>query len=127
MNRPITSAELIDMLQEENRQLRERIAKLEGGDDAARAIRVFRMSKRQATAFSMLLNRDADRWDLLSATHDDDRQMRLANPEWAINTLIKHMRKRLRAHGIDVESVYGFGYRMTEENRLRARQIMGAV
>ena len=127
MNRALTAQDQIEILREENRQLRERIAKLEGGDDAAKAIRVFRMSHRMAVAFSMLLNRDVSRWDILNATHDDDRQMRLENPDWAINTLIKYMRQRLREHGVDIESVYGFGYRMTEENRAKARKLLEAA
>lgn len=127
MNRPISPQEQIEMLQEENRQLRERIAKLEGGDDADKAIRIFRMSRRMSIAFSMLLNRDVSRWDILNATHDDDRQMRLENPDWAINTLIKYMRQKIRPFGIDIESVYGFGYRMTEENRSRARKLLEAA
>lgn len=127
MNRALTAHDQIEMLREENRQLREIIDRFTNGDDVSKAIRIFRMSRRQATAFVMLLSRDVDRWDILNATHDGDRQMKLENPEWAINTLIKHVRRRLQPFGIIIESVYGFGYRMTEDNRARARKLLVAA
>lgn len=124
MNRALTAQDQIEMLREENRQLRERIAKLQGGDDVAKCIRIFKMSKRQAIAFSMLLNCDANRWDILDATHDDGRQQMLSSAEWAISCLMRHVRNRTRPFGIEIESVYGFGYRMTTENRRLSRQIL---
>lgn len=124
MNAPLSLTDQVDILREENRQLREIIARMAGGDDVANAIRVFRLSRRQATMFAMLLKRDADRWDLLNATHDLDRQARLGQPDWAVNTMIRHIRAKVRPFGIEIESVYGFGYRMDTEMRGRARKAL---
>lgn len=116
------SRERIEILEEENRQLKARIARLCGTDDLFDISTVFGLTKRQATLAGMLISRgEVRRYDFIDEVYDIDRQAMLQSPELSVSTLMKHLRRKLRTFGIEVETVYGFGYRMSEEYRAAAR------
>lgn len=128
MNRPISSAELIDMLREENRQLRDQLAKARGQDDLCRATSVFNLTALQAKVFCLLLSKgEAGKWDLIDACYDINMQAMMGDTELALRCAVKHMRRHIRPHGLDVETIYGIGYRMSDENRAKARKLLEAA
>lgn len=128
MNRALTAQDQIEMLREENRQLRDQLSRLRGGDDLIRAIKAFGLTALQAKVFCLLLSRgEAGKYDLIDACYDLHMQAMMGDTELALRCAIKHMRKHIRPHGLDIETIYAVGYSMSEENRRRARQIMGAA
>lgn len=125
MNKHITAAELIDMLREENRQLRDQIAKITGGDELVAISRAFCCSTLQARVIAYFVHRgEARRETLIDHCYPIERQIEYENPRLAIACLIKHVRKRLRKHGLELTTHYSLGWSMSEAHRSLARRIM---
>jgi DNA-binding response OmpR family regulator len=115
-----TTRDRIEFLEEENRWLRDKIARLEGRDETVRSRLSFGLTKYEAALFSLMLRCGHGTYDALADAIwngiDEPRDL-----FWAIRHHMKRLRKKLRPHGIDFETVYGIGYRMSDEARARAR------
>ena len=114
----------LEILEEENRQLRERIAKLEGRDEIEHARRVFGLTHSEAAMFVLLLRFGSAPYETMADAvyHGQDEP---SDIDWALRTHMKRMRKKTRPLGIDFETVYSMGYRMSDEARKTARLFMG--
>ena len=128
MNRALSIHDQLDMLREENRQLREQLAVARGQDELCRVTRIFSLTALQAKIFCLLLSTgEAGKYELIDGCYDIHMQAMMGDTELALRCAVKHMRRHIRPHGLDVETIYAVGYRMTEENRRRARELMGAA
>ncbi|TJV51129.1 MAG: hypothetical protein E5Y01_16200 [Mesorhizobium sp.] len=126
--RPITARERIEMLEEENRQLKDKIAKLTGRNDANVARKVFGLTEAEAAIVMMLVTCGEAEYGQLQASIYTDRDLvELLDPDWAIRSHMKRIRRKTRLHGIDFETVYGMGYRMSEACRAKARATIAAA
>jgi biotin operon repressor len=125
MNLALSTDDRIDMLREENRQLRDRIARLEGGNMQMVAVKRLGLTALQARIFCLLVQRgEASHEVLIDASYDVHWQAMMGDTMSGLRTAVKHMRKRIRPLGIDVQTIYALGYAMSDQNRARARQIM---
>jgi len=128
MNKHITAAELIDMLREENRQLRDQIAKITGGDELLAVKRAFRCSFLQAKVIAYFIHRGEARRDiLLDHCYPRDAQLHYDGIELALACLIKHVRKRLKKHGLELTTHYSLGWSMSDEHRRQAKQVVAGT
>lgn len=117
--------ERIEELEEETRQLRAVIASLTGQDEAADARSVFGFTAAEASIFMMLTHCGrASYRQLEDAVYSNCRLEHILDPEWAIRSHVKRMRRKIRAFGVEVGTVYQFGYSMSEEMRHRARALI---
>ncbi|ESY89044.1 hypothetical protein X739_00685 [Mesorhizobium sp. LNHC220B00] len=115
----------IEILEEENRQLKATIAKLTGRDDARLARKAFDLTEAEACIFMMLVTCGEAQYGQLQASIYTDRHLvALLDPDWAIRSHMKRIRRKTRPHGIDFGTVYGFGYAMSETCRTKARGIL---
>jgi len=121
----ISARERIEMLEEENRQLRDRIERLTGKDDRMVARRIFGFTEAEAIIFTTLVHcGQTDMVQLEAAIFSEGDLLRLQDTGQAIRSHVKRMRKKMRGFGIDFETVYGFGYSVTEECRAVARRML---
>jgi hypothetical protein len=128
MNRALTAQDHIEMLREENRQLREHIARLTGRDHKQAARRLFNLTDAEACIVMMLVTCGQAEYGALQDSIYSDRVLeRIMDPDWAIRSHMKRIRKKTQPHGVYFETVYSYGYRMTEENRARARKLLEAA
>lgn len=119
------SSERIEILEEENRQLKERIAKLSGHDDAEALQFLFGLTPTESQILALLVHRgsaDYDQLELVSLP--DDRGDRVEDINGAIRSHIKRIRRKVRPHGIDLTTVYEFGYTMSDEMRRATREMI---
>jgi hypothetical protein len=115
----------LDELREENRQLRTRVARLTGYSDVALLRRTFRFTQKQAAIVCLLLNRGiAERSELLDVVYAPEELVMLDNTDFALGSLVKHIRRTLRAHGIDIDTYYALGFGMSDENRAKLRSML---
>lgn len=112
-----------EMLEDENENLRLRIEELERliGLDVEAPI-VFGLTSREACMFGALMARDMCLKEHLMASiygalPDDD----VAEPK-IIDVFVCKMRKKLKRFDIDVETVWGKGYRLSPENKATAQK-----
>lgn len=112
-----------EMLENENEHLRFRIEELERliGLDVEAPI-VFGLTSREACMFGALMARDMCLKEHLMASiygalPDDD----VAEPK-IIDVFVCKMRKKLRSFDIEVETIWGKGYRLSSENKVTAQQ-----
>ncbi|TPL40666.1 helix-turn-helix domain-containing protein [Mesorhizobium sp. B2-4-6] len=116
------SRDRIETLQEENRQLKATIARLTGRNDAKMARKVFGLTEAEASIVMMLVSCGEAEYGQLQASIYTDRDLvELLDPDWAIRSHMKRIRRKTRPHGIDFQTVYGMGYRMSEACRAKAR------
>jgi DNA-binding response OmpR family regulator len=116
----------LEYLEEENRQLREKIAKLEGADLALRARVTFRLTPTEATIFCMLYRlRSVEHQHLLSVIFEDEHRDALVDEGEALRSHMKRMRRKTRPHGIDFRTVYCIGFEMGDEAHAIASRMMG--
>lgn len=114
-----------EMLEEENRQLRDRIAKLTGQDQRAAVRHVFGFTETEAGIFVTLLTCGVCEYDTLkSAAYSDHALMTMENPEWALRAHMKRIRRQTRPFGIDFITLYGRGFEMSDGARERARSLL---
>lgn len=114
-------------LEEENRQLRKRIADLEGKPLLAAARRVFGASTKQAGLIVLLARRgEVSRAMCLDALYNDRQYAALEDPHKAISCVMKYVRRRLDTVAIKVSTVYGEGWSLTEEAQLKLRKLLEA-
>ncbi|TGP28230.1 helix-turn-helix domain-containing protein [Mesorhizobium sp. M2D.F.Ca.ET.232.01.1.1] len=126
MTRQITARERIEMLEEENRQLKDRIAELTGRHDAKAARKAFGLTEAEASIVMMLVTRgEAEYGQLQASIYTDRHLVELLDPDWAIRSHMKRIRRKMRPHGIDFETVYSMGYRMSDACRAAVRTIIG--
>lgn len=115
----------VETLEEEIRQLKAKIDDLTGMGFYQEAIRVFGLTPTEAKIFCLLVKVGAAEYPRMeSLVFDDDRHLELDNPIGAIRTYIKRMRQKIRPHGLDCETVYGFGFNMSEEMRAAAKRLL---
>lgn len=121
------AADRIAFLEEENRQLRATIASLTGRNDARMARKVFGLTEAEASIVMMLVTcGEAEYGQLQASIYTDRHLVEILDPDWAIRSHMKRIRRKTRLHGVDFETVYGMGYRMGEASRAKARQMLGA-
>lgn len=117
----------IEILEEENRQLKERIAELTGRNYLAEARDLFGFTDAEGKIFMLLLRAGrATYWHLLEHAYPDDDLNSLSDPENAIRAHVKRMRRKIRPHKIDFKTIYGFGYQMEPPARSLAKRLLEA-
>lgn len=87
------------------------------------AIRIFKITKSQARLLGVLLKRsEASKKMLLNAVTEPQKD----EPELKIvDVYVCKMRKRLKDHGLDLVTIWGYGYSMSLEHRKRAYELLG--
>ncbi|TGS80315.1 hypothetical protein EN818_30850, partial [Mesorhizobium sp. M3A.F.Ca.ET.175.01.1.1] len=116
MTRTITARERIEMLEEENRQLKDKIAKLTGRNDANVARKVFGLTEAEAAIVMMLVTcGEAEYGQLQASIYTDRHLVELLDPDWAIRSHMKRIRRKTRLHGVDFETVSGVAYRVSND------------
>jgi DNA-binding response OmpR family regulator len=114
-----------EMLEEENRQLQAHIARLTGQHDARRVRKAFNFTETEAKMVAALIHRGACDYDTLKfLAYSDSELLTISDPDWALRSHMKRIRKKTRPHGIDFLTVYGFGFEMSDEARRLARALL---
>lgn len=116
----------IEILEEENRQLREKIAELTGRDIALVARCRLGLTQTEATIFAILVRCGMATHEQLRELIYEASEFDLLRPHEAVRSHMKRMRRRLRPIGLDVKTVYSMGYEMTEDMRCRAKKMVAA-
>lgn len=122
--------ERIECLEEENRQLRDRIGHLTGQYEKHReaAIAKFRLSPAEAVFFLMLVHRGAATHEQLRASlFSDEQYERISRIDEAVRSHAKRLRRKIRPQGLDFTTVYGFGFQFDEETRRLAKHRLEAA
>ena len=115
----------IEVLQDEVAHLRQRIAKLTGEDRRRQAIRAFGLTPPEGAFLALLIQRgEASHEELEEAIYSRSMLAMLDDSKMCIRSHAKRLRQKIRAHGIDFTTVYGVGWRMSEEAASKARKIM---
>lgn len=122
----LSDRDRIEYLEEENRQLRDKIAELTGRDIAREARCKLGLTPSESAIFALLLRCGMATHDQLQALVYEEADVDLARPYEAVRSHMKRMRRRIRPLGIDFKTVYSMGYEMTEDNRVRARKLVSA-
>lgn len=118
----------IETLEEENRQLKATIAGLTGRNEARKARKAFGLTEAEASIVMMLVTcGEAEYGQLQSSIYTDRHLVEILDPDWAIRSHMKRIRRKTRPYGVDFETVYGMGYRMTEASRAQARRAIARV
>lgn len=119
--------ERCELLEEENRQLRSIIADLTGQNEAADARSVFGFTRAEASVFMVLARCGrASYRQLEDAVYSDRKLTEILGSEEAIRTHVKRMRRKIRPFGVEVRTVYQFGYSMDDDMRTRARALLAS-
>lgn len=114
-----------EMLEEQNRQLQAHIARLTGQQDARRIRKAFNFTETEAKMVAALVHRGSCDYDTLKfLAYSDSDLLTIADPDWALRSHMKRIRRKTRPHGIDFVTVYGFGFEMVEEDRRAAQALM---
>lgn len=112
--------ERIAFLQEENILLRSTL------QTSAKAWNPLGLTGMESAMFDLLMRVETASFDALHGA----LEVRLPNPDGRAKNYISvvacHARRKLRKHGIELLSAWGFGYRIPEEGKRRARNICGA-
>lgn len=118
----LSDRDRIEMLEEENRQLKEQIARLAGFDLRESIRNTFGMTELQAGFVAILLARgQASREQIIEMLYgfrDMDGTYQSAG------ALAKHVRLHLRQHGIVLGTVYGYGWEFSEKMRAKAKAML---
>lgn len=131
-HRHITDADRIEILEEEVRQLKARIALLAGMGMEERIRKAFGMTTLQAACLALLISRhQISRKQLLEELYDSRASLfsrRDGEGTYqSAGALFKHVRFRLRRHGIAISTIYGYGWEMSEDMRARAKALLAKV
>jgi hypothetical protein len=114
-----------DEMEEENHQLRARIAELTGQTEKDReaCIKAFRLTPTETTLFLTLVHRGAAPHELLKDTlFDADQIEKMEDVGESIRSHAKRLRRKIRSHGLEFSTVYGFGFEMDDYNRRLAKR-----
>jgi two-component system cell cycle response regulator CtrA len=117
----------LEALQSEVGRLRERIAVLEGalGFDSPAPVEL-RLTPHEALLFNVLTKREmVTKSTALSALYSDFGKDE-AEPK-IVDVFICKLRKKVRPFGIEVETVWGQGYRMSAESKAIVQQMRAAA
>lgn len=118
----------IDELREENRQLRERIAELTGANDAWAARKAFGLTDTEARVLMLIVRcGQAEYRHLEDSIWGEDDGCESDNPGGCIRSHVKRLRRKIRPHGVDIGTIYGFGFAMDEATRAKVRKILAGV
>ena len=118
-----------DVIEEENYQLRARIAELTGQEakDRDACIKIFRLTPTETTLFLTLVHRGAAPHELLGNTlFNEDQLQKMEDVGESIRSHAKRLRRKIQPHGIDFSTVYGYGFEMDEAMRRRAKERLAA-
>jgi len=114
----------MECLEEENRQLHERIAELEGGDIHRDARSAFGLTASQARIFCLLYRLRSVEYDyMMSAVYDMD-SFDGEDASECIRSHMKRLRAKVRPYGIDFKAVYGYGFEMSNEAHAAATLVL---
>lgn len=117
-----------EILEEENRLLRDRIAHLTGQDRAKAARKVFGFTECEAAIFMTLLSRGAaEQGHLQDAIYSDGNLEEPGDPLLAMRSHIKRLRKKAKRLGVEFSTIYGFGYEIEADARALARRLIDGV
>jgi DNA-binding response OmpR family regulator len=110
-------------LQVENENLRAQLAEQTAPSLIPQS--VFRLTRSQAVIFSVLMhNRAPHRETFMQALYGH----RSEPPEdKTLDVLICQLRRKLGAHGVEIATIWGQGFHISEESKARARQMMAAA
>lgn len=117
-----------EKLEAENSILRSKVAELSGIDDVPAVRRTFNLTNRQGRILALLLRRgDCSRNQIMEAIYDVDRLTQIEDPLLAVNSLMRHLRRRLATFNVPIHSVYSHGYRIDDDTRARCRALMAGA
>ncbi|MER9665521.1 helix-turn-helix domain-containing protein [Mesorhizobium sp. M0203] len=118
-----------ERLEDEVHELRERLAAIAGGEfEIQNARRQLGLTKAEAEIFLMLVNRGVATYPQIQATiYSFDTLDMINDVGEAIRSHVKRIRKKVRRHGVDFATSYGFGFEMDERMRKAARALLQAV
>lgn len=115
----------IEILEEENRQLKATIAKLTGVDIARAARLAFDLTEAESLIFALLVHCGiATYGQIQSAIYNLDKLDTINDVGESIRSHIKRIRKKLRPIGLNFSTIYSFGFEMDETCRTKARGIL---
>lgn len=115
----------IEILEEENRQLKATIAKLTGVDIAEAARLALDLTEAEALIFGLLVHCGVATYgQIQSAIYDLDKLDTINDVGEAIRSHIKRIRKKLRPVGLNFSTIYSFGFEMDETCRAKARLVL---
>jgi hypothetical protein len=118
----LTDRDRIELLEEENRQLKEQIARLAGFDLRESVRNTFGMTELQAGFVAILLARgQASRGQIIEMLYGFRE---LEGTYQSAGALAKHVRRWLRRKGVEVGTIYGYGWCMSDEMRSRAKAML---
>lgn len=117
--------ERIEELEEEVRQLKERLAEMEGQQWHPAARRLFGATNKQAAFICLLAKRgDVTRSVCIDTVYAMSNYAGIDDGYQAISALTKQCRKHLRRFGMEVQTVYGRGWRISQETQAQLRQLI---
>lgn len=115
-------------VEDEVHELRERLAAFSGGEDLVTARRRFGLNRAEATIFMMLVQRGLATYDhIQSAVYSFDALDTIEDIGEAMRSHVKRLRRKLRGHGLEITTTYGFGFEMTEPMRNGAKALLAQV
>lgn len=115
----------LEILEEENRQLKDRIAQLVGQSSYELARVIFGLTPKQAMLFNLLVARgQASRDQILETAYDTDSALSLEDSYQAVGTLVKNTRRAVAPFGVKIATCYGMGWRMDDASRSLAQSIL---
>jgi DNA-binding response OmpR family regulator len=115
----------IEILEEENRQLKATIAKLTGVDIAQVARLAFDLTEAESLIFALLVHCGIATYSQIqSAIYNIDKLDTINDVGESIRSHIKRIRKKLRPVGLNFSTIYSFGFEMDDVCRAKARGIL---
>lgn len=112
----------VEELEEENRQLRERLARATGRPMADRAREVFGLTLSEAVILVFLTRCGrASYTQLEDAIYAETQIEAMDNTRGALRSHAKRLRRKIRPY-VDFTTVYSFGFEMSEEARVACRK-----
>lgn len=121
----IRDRERIEILEEENRQLKATIAKLTGLGIAESARLAFDLTEAESIIFALLVHCGVATYgQIQGAIYDIDKLDTINDVGEAIRSHVKRIRKKLRPLGLNFSTVYSFGFEMHADCRAKARAIL---
>lgn len=119
---------LIERLEAENDALRARVAELEKlalgtGSDLIKAELAVQLTASERTVLATLMQRERATKDQLMSALYRDMHRDEAEPK-IVDVFICKLRKKLKPHGIDIQTLWGQGYFLDAANK---KLIKGAV